>query len=424
MLMLRRISAFFFACLLLWPAAFLHPHAEAADPQAEATGGFSLSLSKTELRPGGKCELTLFYEGEPADIGAFVVSLTYDSSLLSYVKTENGTAVRADYSKTEQTPGHISSVYTAKNPGTASSLRGELFRYTFTAAADADAGEIPFQLSVGQIVDHSGEKAADDLLLSCSAALLPPLAADCSLLSLQPSEGDLFPAFHPDVTAYEIDVPFTIKEMAFDAQASPGAVWKVNRKNLGAGGSATDFVIAVTSEDGSRSQKYTVTVNRGVKAAASPAPSGGKTADSKTVPGKAASSAAKSAAAKSQTVKNSSTAGGTAKANAATNGADGSQTILRRQNAQDLSVPGAPLVIESSGFSPFLWGAFGTLLLILLVYLISLQLKLLILKKEEKLALLRQTPALSADRADDSATTEAPANPVDGPPEESQPPDS
>ena len=55
--------------------------------------------------------------------------------------------------------------------------------------------------------------------------------------------------------------------MTFTAEVPEGAAYRVNRKNLGAGGSDTVFEITVTAADGETRQVYTVTVHRSEKAA-------------------------------------------------------------------------------------------------------------------------------------------------------------
>ena len=45
-------------------------------------------------------------------------------------------------------------------------------------------------------------------------------------------------------------MPFEVTTMTFTAEAPEGATYRVNRKNLGAGGSDTLFRITVTAEDG------------------------------------------------------------------------------------------------------------------------------------------------------------------------------
>ena len=61
-------------------------------------------------------------------------------------------------------------------------------------------------------------------------------------------------------------MPFEVTTMTFTAEAPEGAAYRVNRKNLGAGGSDTVFEITVTAADGETRQVYTVTVHRSEKA--------------------------------------------------------------------------------------------------------------------------------------------------------------
>ena len=101
----------------------------------------------------------------------------------------------------------------------------------------------------------------------------PTLSQDARLLSLTPEQGQLSPAFDPEVLEYRLTVPFEVTTMTFAAQPAEGASYRVNRKNLGAGGSSTLFTLTVTAEDGTAKRVYQVTVYRQEKAAAaSPSP--------------------------------------------------------------------------------------------------------------------------------------------------------
>ena len=88
---------------------------------------------------------------------------------------------------------------------------------------------------------------------------------DARLLSLTPATGTLSPAFSPDRLEYTMDVPFTVTSMTFTGEPAKGATFRVNRKNLGAGGSDTVFLITVTAEDKETKQVYQVTVHRNEK---------------------------------------------------------------------------------------------------------------------------------------------------------------
>ena len=88
---------------------------------------------------------------------------------------------------------------------------------------------------------------------------------DARLLSLTPATGTLSPAFDPDRLTYTLTVPFEVTTMTFEAQPVEGATYRVNRKNLGSGGSDTLFTITVTAADGETKTVYQVTVHRSEK---------------------------------------------------------------------------------------------------------------------------------------------------------------
>ena len=121
-----------------------------------------------------------------------------------------------------------------------------LFRITVTA----EDGETKKEYHV---TVHRQEKEEEEK---------PELSADASLLSLTPASGTLTPAFDPEIYQYNLTVPFEVTTMTFTAEAPAGATYRVNRKNLGAGGSDTLFRITVTAEDGETKKEYHVTVHR------------------------------------------------------------------------------------------------------------------------------------------------------------------
>ncbi|MEY8574806.1 cadherin-like beta sandwich domain-containing protein, partial [Oscillospiraceae bacterium 21-37] len=89
-----------------------------------------------------------------------------------------------------------------------------------------------------------------------------PLSGEASLLELAPDTGKLEQAFSPDRLFYTMTVPYEVKTLTFTATPAEGASCRVNRKNLGAGGSETEFQITVTAADGKTKQVYRVTVYR------------------------------------------------------------------------------------------------------------------------------------------------------------------
>ena len=131
----------------------------------------------------------------------------------------------------------------------------------FLLTVTAEDGE---SKRVYQVTVHRQEKEEEEK---------PTLSQDARLLSLTPEQGQLSPAFDPEVLEYRLTVPFEVTTMTFVAQPTEGASYRVNRKNLGAGGSSTLFTLTVTAEDGTAKRIYQVTVYRQEKAAAaSPSP--------------------------------------------------------------------------------------------------------------------------------------------------------
>lgn len=131
----------------------------------------------------------------------------------------------------------------------------------FLLTVTAEDGE---SKRVYQVTVHRQEKEEEEK---------PTLSRDARLLSLTPEQGQLSPAFDPEVLEYRLTVPFEVTTMTFAAQPAEGASYRVNRKNLGAGGSSTLFTLTVTAEDGTAKRVYQVTVYRQEKAAAaSPSP--------------------------------------------------------------------------------------------------------------------------------------------------------
>lgn len=131
----------------------------------------------------------------------------------------------------------------------------------FLLTVTAEDGE---SKRVYQVTVHRQEKGKEEK---------PTLSQDARLLSLTPEQGQLSPAFDPEVLEYRLTVPFEVTTMTFAAQPAEGASYRVNRKNLGAGGSSTLFTLTVTAEDGTAKRVYQVTVYRQEKAAAaSPSP--------------------------------------------------------------------------------------------------------------------------------------------------------
>ena len=246
-------------------------------PAFGADSGFHSQLSKIEGRVGEVVELSILYDGSQGEIGAFAVEVVYPAESFAYVRAAASSGVRDGYSLTEDEGGLVRSVYVMEQSDPLG--QSDTFTYRFQLQENVEPGDAVFSVLIYQVLSPESEPllgAEEHLTFS----ILPPLSEEAFLLSLMPDNGALEPDFSPDCFAYTVTVPFSVITMTFSAEPVEGAICKVNRKNLGAGGSDTLFVITVTAEDGKTKSEYQVTVHREEKATSqvesTPAP--GKTA--------------------------------------------------------------------------------------------------------------------------------------------------
>lgn len=314
---------------------------------AKSTNSFFYEISKENCRPTESFEVAVVYDGIEKEVGAFSVKLEYDNSLFKLTKTRNGDAVKSGHSQTETTDGLALSVFTSKG---AQILKGETFVYSFEVLSGALSSGTEIKLATEQIVDGHGARIEDDYRESLPFFVMPQKSEDSLLYQLKPSNGELNPSFKSNIFTYNMTVPFEVKSLEFEHIPSENATSRVNRKNLGAGGSEIDFVFTVTAENGVTVSKYTVTVHRSEKiieekAEATPKPTSSK---------KSISSSTKSS--KSQSKSSSKTV--SIKSKTSTSKADNIGTNMAGNTINNIT----PVVnINSGNYPEFLLGAVITI---------------------------------------------------------------
>ena len=243
---------------------------------AEEAPLFTFSASARSVSPGGAVSVTCTPTRE--DIGAFVLFADFDEDVVSSVKAELPEGMKADYVYTSNQGDRFALVYTGKDGG---SLK-EPFTLTFRTPRRAEFDTVTIDLSVTDAADITAQA-----LLSApqTERVEVPRAAgaagNAKLLSPMPPVGTLSPEFDPEIVNYTLTVPFSVTSLAFDAQPAENCTVRVNRKNLGAGGSTVDFKFTVTDSNGMRTV-YTVAVTRGEKATGTSGAGGsGKTGSSR-----------------------------------------------------------------------------------------------------------------------------------------------
>ena len=226
---------------------------------AAQAAGFAPALTVEEGRPGGVVEVAFPYDGSLGEVAAFRTPSGVRPHRAGVPAPHlRGKRPGGDRHHPEHPgqgglgvhrPGPAGPIWRRRTPlSTASASWKALPQAWPTVFASA------FELS-------TPEPAAipEDVDVSLSFQVLEPPSSDARLLSLAPDHGQLQPAFDPDVFAYTMTVPYEVEAVTFTAEPVPGAACRVNRKNLGSGGSDTLFRITVTAEDGETKSEYQVT---------------------------------------------------------------------------------------------------------------------------------------------------------------------
>ena len=228
---------------------------------AAQAAGFAPALTVEEGRPGGVVEVAFPYDGSLGEVAAFRAQVEYDPTVLEYLRPTYGESVQAGTVTTQNTPGKVASVYTAPAGGPYLAAEDAII-YRFRILESAAPGLATVFVSAFELSTPEPAAIPEDVDVSLSFQVLEPPSSDARLLSLAPDHGQLQPAFDPDVFAYTMTVPYEVEAITFTAEPVPGAACRVNRKNLGSGGSDTLFRITVTAEDGETKNEYHVTVHR------------------------------------------------------------------------------------------------------------------------------------------------------------------
>ena len=231
-------GAWFLLCALL----FLF--APGVSAMAEETKPlFAFAAQEEEVRPGGSFAVTC--TPVRGDIGAFVLFADFDAEAIANAKAELPESVKSRHVYTSQQDGRFALVYTAKDGGALT----EPFTLVFRTERGAEFDAVTVSFSVTDAANAVGQELIDTVQTTEKTFTYvkePEIGA--ALLSLIPPTGTLSPSFDPERFQYSLSVPFSVTSLVFDAQPAEGCAVRVNRKNLGAGGSTVDFEFTVTSE--------------------------------------------------------------------------------------------------------------------------------------------------------------------------------
>ena len=205
-------------------------------------------------------EISITYDGSLGEVAAFRASVEYDPAVLEYLRPTYGESVREGTVTTVSALGKVESVFTADKGAVLAA--GEGITYRFRVAEGAAPGKSSLFVSVFEISSPEPSPLGNDTDVSFDFLVPEPPSSDARLVYLAPDVGELEPGFSPGCLGYTMTVPYEVDAITFIAEPVAGAVCRVNRKNLGSGGSDTVFEITVTAEDGETKNVYQVTVHR------------------------------------------------------------------------------------------------------------------------------------------------------------------
>ncbi len=233
-------------------------------PAAAQEDAFCGTLTAAQGRGGSTVDLAIQYDGSLGPLGSFVFQIDFDPQRFTYQQVKRwGEGLREHYVLADTVgDGQAAIVYTQKTADTAYGRAGEVLMCRFQVREDAPEGNGDFRLRVSQVYSPQGEPLCPDREEVLPFSVLEPISSTAALLGLSPSQGALEQPFTPEQLFYTMTVPYEVKSLTFTATPAEGASCRVNRKNLGAGGSETEFQITVTAADGKTKQVYHVTVFR------------------------------------------------------------------------------------------------------------------------------------------------------------------
>lgn len=256
---MRRIAAHIILLLLLLTSII------PVTAHADTVPYFTFSLDTASAPADGLVKLQIYANPVPDTAAGFRMTIEYDESAVSFVRTETSSQIKTGTMMTNGDVNPIRSVYVCNvDQKTAPVLSGNIISFVFKVHDDAQKGKVTFGAHIDQICNYQAKQLNlnydEDLTLNIDPELNPSDRA--YLTSLYPQTGSLTPSFSSDIFEYEMNVGYDVTSVEFEASAGSGGTVKINRKTLGRAGTDTSIIATVTSADKKAKVQYVVTVHR------------------------------------------------------------------------------------------------------------------------------------------------------------------
>lgn len=286
------------------------------------------------------------------DIAAFRIVVTYDDSAVVCKGMEPSSETSKEQFKYSIDQDKITVIFIEKENGPVITPNCglSLFSIKFAALKEVNFGTVAITAEIDGIADNDVNQISCSSITVDPMIIVPTKEADCTLKSLEVSEGNLSPNFSPTITKYTVDVPYSVDRIEVYAEASDEtATVKVSRKTLEKAGVPTEIKVTVTAKDKESKLVYTITVNRARKGDNESSSENNKSSTKATRSGTSGTTSQKSASS-SASNKASSTNNGLSESDAQNLAA---QNVSK--NANSASAEKA-IIVNQNKFYPFLVG--------------------------------------------------------------------
>ncbi|MBE6731299.1 MAG: cadherin-like beta sandwich domain-containing protein [Ruminococcaceae bacterium] len=217
---------------------------------------FDISVNGKEFYVGDSVELNFSLKGEK-EVSAFIIEAEYPEGLdaQGFVASDN---IKNAYWEYFDSGSKATFIYTFKDIPLAPI--DNMLTLKFKAGENIK-GEGIIKVSVKGALDENGNTLCPDSEGEITISFNPE-KEKAKLTKLVPSAGSLSPAFSSDIYEYKMYVPYSVSSITFSEEHTGEGKVSVNRKNLGSGGSVSEFIITLKDESGEKTQ-YKVLVTRG-----------------------------------------------------------------------------------------------------------------------------------------------------------------
>lgn len=154
----------------------------------------------------------------------FRLRVSYDPAVLRFAGVSPSPQIEAGTLQTNAASNPVCSVYVCGvDRGYAPPLSGTVITYYFHVLEGAPSCETDVCACADETCDYSAQNLSFDTYETLSLGVTAAASTEARLIALRPSEGELSPAFTPDVFSYRLRVGSAVSSVTFQADASEGA---------------------------------------------------------------------------------------------------------------------------------------------------------------------------------------------------------